>query len=394
LSDFDTYLSNISQTDNVLANASSGLSTTLNNFFDALNESANDPASLLGRQLLLTQTNMLKQGFRTLEEKLLSQNTAVNKQLDSIAANVTTIAKEIAGLNKAIGDAVGASTSKLPNDLLDRRDALVRDLSKFVNVTVVPQGNETIDVFIGEGQGLVIGPNPQTLLSVPGSMQSDRKELAFNLNGKMRVVTEQLTGGELGGLTRFRREALDPALNALGRISLALADGLNQQQALGIDLEGNLGHPLFTAINDAALMKNRVRADINNASPNDRQINVSIDDVGKLTTSNYDLYFPGPGRQYSLIRQSDGKLVSQGMLGDKLPHSINVDGMTIEFVDGTFQQGDRFQIQPTRTGASDMKVLITRPEAFAFASPVRTQNSLGNQGGAFILPGTVMDVRT
>src|SRR5690606_15268103 len=104
LSDFDTYLSNISQTDNVLANASSGLSTTLNNFFDALNESANDPASLLGRQLLLTQTNMLKQGFRTLEEKLLSQNTAVNKQLDSIAANVTTIAKEIAGLNKAIGD--------------------------------------------------------------------------------------------------------------------------------------------------------------------------------------------------------------------------------------------------------------------------------------------------
>lgn len=394
LSEFDSYLSNISQTDNTLANPSSSLATTLNNFFDALNEASNDPASLLGRQLLFTQTELLTQGFRSLESKLLSQSVGINRQFDAIAANVTTIAKEIAELNTTIGDVSGTSGAKFPNDLLDRRDQLVRDLSQYVDVATVPQANNTIDVFIGEGQGLVIGSTARQIVSVPGNLEPNRRELAFVVNGKTNVVTQQLTGGEVGGLARFRNEALDPSLNALGRISIALADGINKQQGLGIDLEGNIGRSIFTDINDPALIKNRVRADGRNAPPTDREVTVTINDVNQLTTSNYDFSFPGPGKQYTLIRQSDGKLLAQGILSDKLPHKIEVDGFTISVAKGSFQQGDKFQIQPTQSGASDVRVLVTRPEAFAFASPVRTQSNVGNQGGGFILPGSVTDITT
>ena len=80
LSNFDTYLNNISQMDSLLANPNSSLSTTLDNFFGALNEASNDPASLLGRQLLLTQTQLLTQGFQTLEARLMTQNSAINSQ--------------------------------------------------------------------------------------------------------------------------------------------------------------------------------------------------------------------------------------------------------------------------------------------------------------------------
>ena len=73
-------------------------------------------------------------------------------------------------------------------------------------VAVVAQGDQTIDVFIGEGQGLVIGPTPSEVVSIPGPMKPDRKEIAFKVNGETRVVTNQLTGGELGGLVRFRKE--------------------------------------------------------------------------------------------------------------------------------------------------------------------------------------------
>jgi flagellar hook-associated protein 1 FlgK len=394
LSEFDSYLSNISQTDNTLASPSSALSTTLNSFFEALNESTNDPASLLGRQLLFTQTQLLTQGFKSLESKLLSQNDGINRQFDTIAANVTTIAKEIAALNSTIGDIIGGSESKFPNDLLDRRDQLVRDLAQYAEVSTVPQANKTIDVFIGEGQGLVIGSTARQIVSVPGTLEPDRKDLAFSESGKLTIVTDQLTGGEVGGLARFRKEALEPALSSLGRISLALSDGINKQQGLGVDLEGNIGRSIFTDINDPVLVKNRVRADTRNAPPSDREVTVTINDVNQLTTSNYDFSFPGPGKQYSLIRQSDGKLVSQGVLSDKLPHKIEVDGFTINVANGTFQAGDKFQIQPTKAGASDIRVLITRPEAFAFASPVRTQSNVGNQGGAFILPGNVTDITT
>jgi len=394
LSNFDSYLSNINQTDNLLANPNTSLATGMNRFFEALNEAVNDPASLLGRQLLLTQTQLLTQNFQTLETQLKSQNVAINAQFDTLAANVTTLANNIAQLNKAISDKAGITTSKLPNDLLDQRDQLLRDLAQLVDVTVVQQGDQSVDVFIAEGQGLVIGSTARALASIAGPMESDRRELAFVTGPNSRVVTKQISGGELGGLARFRTEALDPALSAVGRIALAVADGLNKQQGLGIDLEGNPGGAVFTDINDPALANNRVRADSANRLPNDRQLSVTIDDISLIKATDYVMNFEGPGTQYSIIRESDNKLIAEGVLGEKLPVQITIDGFTINLKAGSFQPGDRFKIMPTKTGVSDIKVLITRPEAFAFASPLRTQAGSGNSGGAFIVSGSVTDITT
>ena len=193
---------------------------------------------------------------------------------------------------------------------------------------------------------------------------------------------------------RFREEALDPALSSLGRIALAVADGLNQQQKLGIDLEGELGNAIFTDINAPALVADRVRGDSANRLPNDRVLSVHIDDVGALTTSDYELKFEGLGSQYSIIRESDGKLMAEGVLGNKLPLDISMDGFTLTLESGSFQSGDKFTILPTKTGVSEIDVLITRPEEFAFASPIRTQAGAGNSGGAYILPGDVIDINT
>lgn len=393
LSNFDTYLNNISQMDSLLANPNSSLSTTLENFFGALNEAANDPASLLGRQLLLTQTQLLTQGFQTLEARLMTQNSAINSQFDALAGNVSTLAKEIANLNDAIANTVSVAGAQLPNDLLDQRDQLVRDLSALVDVDVTRQGDETVDVFIAEGQGLVIGSTAREVVSVAGPAESDRRELAFVAGNISRVISNQVTGGEIGGLIRFREDALDPALNALGRITLAVADGLNQQQMLGIDLEGKLGSRIFTDINDPKLMQNRVLADIGNKLPKDRVLSVHIDDVGQLQASDYQMKFEGLGNQYSIVRESDGKLMAEGVL-TKLPLQISMDGFTLTLESGSFQSGDKFSILPTKTGISDINVQITRPEAFAFASPIRTQLGAGNSGGAFILPGVVHDINT
>ena len=394
LSNYDSFLSNISQTDNLLANPNSSLATSMENFYGALNEAANDPASLLGRQLLLTQTQLLTQGFQSMEAKLKSQNTAINNQFDTLAASITSIAQDIASLNEAISNTVSITGAQLPNDLLDKRDQLVRDLSALVDVTVTQQGDQSIDVFIAEGQGLVIGTTARQVVSAAGTAETNQRELLFVAGNTTRVITAQVSGGEIGGLTRFRNEALDPALSALGRIALAVADGINQQQKLGIDLEGNLGSPIFTDINDPKMLTNRVRADGNNRLPNDRQVTVHIDDVSKLKVSDYKLNFEGPGQQYTLIRESDGKMMAEGVLTEKLPLSISVDGFTLTLESGSFQPGDKFSILPTKVGISDLNVLITRPEAFAFASPIRTVAGAGNSGGAYIQPGTVLDINT
>jgi len=384
LGEFEYYHSNVSHMDNILADPGSSLSNSMNNFFEALNTSANDPAGIEGRQLLLTQSHMLINKFKSIEESLLSQNRATNQQMDAFAHTITNIAESISALNAEITSSEGITSGIFPNDLLDRRDQLVRDLSKIVDVQTTVQPNMSLDVYIGEGQGLVIGPETAVLTSIPGTHEPTRRELAFVFPNNTHVVTEQISGGELGGLLRYRKEALEPALNSLGRIALGLTDAFNKQQGLGVDLQGELGGAIFTDINDPALMYNRVHSDVNNAEPGDRLLSVRIDDVNKLTTSDYRIDFTGPGRNYSVIRQTDGKLVTQGILGQKTPAEFSVDGFTVNFEAGTFQAGDSYLVEPTKRALGDIDVVISRAEGFAFASPLNTRAGIGNRGSALI----------
>ncbi|MDO9477528.1 MAG: flagellar hook-associated protein FlgK, partial [Pseudohongiella sp.] len=336
LSDSDAYLFNISQVNNLLASDQTNLSRYVNDFFGAVNESVNDPGSLLGRQLLLTQANQMTAGFKAVESRLVAQNDSVNKQLVGVADNISTLAKQIADLNKVIGESSTSGGRNQPNDLLDKLDVVIRELSKFVNVSTVsrPEGGQ--DVFIGQGQPLVVGNATQTLKAVAGATDASRYDLAFVSAQGNQVVNKLMTGGELGALMRFRQEALEPAIGAIGLLATTIAFEVNEQNKLGMDLEGSLGGLIFADVNSVLASKDRVRASLNNMPPNDRIVNVTIESVSDLKISDYELKFPGPGKNYSLVRLSDGKSVSDGVLGTSFPQSISVDGFKLNFEAGSF----------------------------------------------------------
>lgn len=68
-------------------------------------------------------------------------------------------------------------------------------------------------------------------------------------------------------------------------------------------------------------------------------------------------------------------------------------GFNIRVESGTFSQGDRFQIQPTRQSASEIRLQIEREEDLALASPIRAGADNGNAGDASISQGTMLAVR-
>ena len=177
--EFEQYLGNVSQIDSLLADPSTSVAASIDNFFAAVNGVANNPSAIEARQLLLTQTNLMLDRLDAADAKLTNQSSSLNSQLSSSARAVTTLGKEIAELNLAIASAQGVSNGSQPNDLLDRRDTLVRDLSDLVDVRTTVQNDMSMNVFIGEGQGLVIGMSAATLVSVPNSSDPSVLDLAF-----------------------------------------------------------------------------------------------------------------------------------------------------------------------------------------------------------------------
>ncbi|MBN2887330.1 MAG: flagellar hook-associated protein FlgK, partial [Chromatiaceae bacterium] len=140
--------------DRLLADASTGLAPTLENYFAAVQDVANDPTDTAARTVMLGEAEALEERFDTLAIQLDEQRTLLNGQLETSVKEINQISRSIADLNSEV--AAGFASGSPPNDLLDKRDQLLRDLSEKVDVNISTQDDGAINVFIGNGQPLVM----------------------------------------------------------------------------------------------------------------------------------------------------------------------------------------------------------------------------------------------
>jgi len=376
-SDVEAYKSQIDQLDSLLAGTTTGITPSLQKFFSALQTAAEDPANIPARQLVLAEAEGLARRFNTVYDRLSEQNNFTNKQMSAVTDQVNRLAGSIGSLNEAI--AVAAANGKQPNDLLDARDEAVRQLSGYIGVTVVPQDDSSFNIFIGSGQPLVVGSTVAKLEVVPGQGDPNRHEVQFISGGSRQGITSQITGGELGGLIRYREEVLDSTMNSLGRLSLAVSDQVNAQLGQGLDLKGQVGKALFGNYNDPALAKLRVNAFAGNSNA---QPVLNITDTSVLTTSDYLMEYDASGPKVRRLSDNQLMTVTENPAGTlSIADKNGIDqGFQVVLGNPAPAVGDKFSLQPTRRGAADIKATLDQADQLAFAAPVRAESNLQNAG--------------
>lgn len=382
-----TYYAQIQQIDNMFADPTSGLSPTLQNFFSTIQNVAANPTSGASRQTMLASANTLASQFQSMDGQLSDIRQGVNEQITSTLGTINAYATQIASLNDAISKAQLGSDLKPANDLLDQRDQVLSDLSKQVQVSVVKDG-DNFNVFIGNGQPLVVGIQSYTLTAVASPTDLSRLEVGYKQsNGAVIPLAENsITGGALGGLFDFRSQSMDPAQNALGRMAIGLATTFNAQHQLGQDQNGALGGAFFNVGTPVV-----TPSTLNTGTA---VVSATISSVSALTTSNYDLQIataaipPAPAAPttpgvYKLTRLSDGTSTTFSTF----PQTI--DGVDFNIASGSIANGDEFLIKPTIAGASNLTVAITDTAKIAVAAPIRTAATLANSGSGKISAGAV-----
>jgi flagellar hook-associated protein 1 FlgK len=381
-SDVEAYRSQIDQLDSLLAGANTGVNSSLQRFFSSLQTAAEDPSNLPSRQLVLSEAEGLGRRFNTIYDRLDEQNTFANRQMGAVADQINRLAGSIASFNNSI--ATAQSSGSQPNDLLDARDEAVRQLSTFIGVNVVQLDDGSQNIFIGSGQPMVVGTTAARLEVLPGASDPSRAEVQFVVGSSRQAITSQLTGGELGGLLRYREEALDTAFNSIGRLALAVSDQVNSQLGQGLDLKGQVGTALFGDYNEASQARLRVLGLSGNSS--NAQPLLNITDTSVLTTSDYRLEFDGTS--YSARRLSDGQSMS---VEQNPPGTLSFrddagrdQGFQVVIGTPAPAAGDRFQLQPTRVGASSISAVLDQADQLAFAAPIRAEANLQNRGNAVI----------
>ena len=369
------------QIDGLLANPSSGLAPALQDFFAALHELSDDPSSIPARQVLLGEADTLVNRFRTLDQQIRDVRRSTDVELREVVTEINTLTAQVGELNRRIALAQASANGNAPNDLLDQREEVIRQLSERIGVSTFADNSGNINVTNGGGQALVVGTTIANLDVVSNPFDPTRVEIGYTVSGTTAIVSNLLDGGELNGVLDFRRQVLDPAQDALGRVALGVSAQVNIQHQLGVDLDGLLGGNFFNSLSSVSPV---VLSNNGNTGLPAAAVTVTVSDVGIVGDTEYLL--ERTGATHTLTRLSDNTVFTLTSFpsGDE-----TVDGMTLTLGAGVIADGDSFVIQPVRNAARDIALAISQARAVAAAAPIRTAASLNNSGSAQISAGTV-----
>ncbi|HEY7952137.1 MAG TPA: flagellar hook-associated protein FlgK [Solirubrobacteraceae bacterium] len=153
--------------------SSSGISSQLSAFWSSWSSLANSPSSEAAREGVVSTGKQLATTLNQLSSQIATISNQATQQYASITGptgQVQGAASQIAQLNHQI--LLAEQAGQKPNDLLDRRDQLIDQLSELANVTVTQAANGTDTVSFGDAaQPLVEGSTvnwPQELTQAAG----------------------------------------------------------------------------------------------------------------------------------------------------------------------------------------------------------------------------------
>lgn len=234
-----------------------GVSNLLSAFFNSFSEVSVTPNSVPLRTNILNAANNLAAKVTSINESLTTLKGDIKLEFKDKVTSVNSILNQIQQLNQ---EQFSNSFNGTPvNDLLDKRDALVDELSKLVNVNVVYDDTNSVVISIG------------------GALAVDRMQasefLAEENNGQLNLKVKDgtypviLTGGELNALSQVYSQKIPSYKNKFDAVINKLVDAVNSIHSKGYTNTNpqQTGVNFFEGyVNGKLIINSKILKDINN----------------------------------------------------------------------------------------------------------------------------------
>ena len=378
-------LQGLMQMQDVFKGGDGSLGAAVTNMMNAFVDVQAAPSDATGRNVVLTRMSELAARFHAASNMLEEQDYSTAQQLRNNALLVNDKASQVARLNNEISRAL--ATGHQPNDLLDARDQVIREINQYVQTTQVAADDGSISLFVGGSQALVLGINSGQL-SVEETKEypgSQRMALYFSQPGgqQLELTAAMVGGGEIAGLLKFRNEDLAEGRNLLGRLAMTIGHELNLQNQRGLTLNGQQGGALFSLPSTSTGYGNITG--YSKIGPG--AATTQVMDASQLKPSEYRLVFEGSPVAPVLTRMSDGKVFNATStpplnMGN-LATGFDADGLRFIVPAATLAaavSGNSMLFKPFSTAASEIEALVHNPDELAAASALTANINKNNTG--------------
>jgi len=244
LNNYDT-VNQVYQSLEVLFNepSESGLGTAINEFFVAWSDLANDPELTGTRANLREKAITLANNFHDYNNRLNEMVADANTQITLKVNEVNNLLGQIADLNKQVMQVEGLGDKA--NDLKDRRDLLVEQLSEIISINTLDEPDSSVSVMIGALRIVQKDTYRGLETYIIGS-----DKVGIRIRG---VTFPEITAGTLKGLFQVRDETIPEFQRRLDVLASAIANRVNRYHIQGWGLDGRRGRTFFSDTHTAQL---------------------------------------------------------------------------------------------------------------------------------------------
>ncbi len=213
--------------------------TLMDRFWGAWQDLSLNPTEMASRRSVLEKGKALVDGIHSRYQGLKSIRDMVEGDVQGTVTQVNELTKQIADLNGKIvkSQALGDN----PNDLLDRRDLLVGQLSNLIDITIRTNDPAGEFVVTTGGMHIVQGMHHEVI-----ALQPDRMNEGYSVpvwDDTRQAVT--LRGGKLAALLELRDGDARQEIQSLDLLAVNFTDLVNEVHHRGFGLNGEKGGDFF-----------------------------------------------------------------------------------------------------------------------------------------------------
>jgi flagellar hook-associated protein 1 FlgK len=217
-----------------------GLGAALDGFWASFRLLSADPSDGAARQEVVTRGQQVASSFNDLALRLDEERTAVDDRIRGAADRLDELAFQIAELNEQIGAAQALGGGQ---ELMDRRDTLVREVTSLIDTKVLPDDNGMVTVVVAGGMPLVERGEYRHVRVDPASPAGGAR---VEIEGSGWLdVTDRISGGALAGWLQARDVDIAAMESRLDQLAEDLRVRVNNQHRAGFGTDGVDDRPFF-----------------------------------------------------------------------------------------------------------------------------------------------------
>lgn len=239
----------------------SGINSAMASFFESVNGLSQDTESISSRAVLLEKANTLSETFRRMPAELDQMKTFIKQNIESKVSDINILTTSILEVNKQIYSLKLKGLDS--NDLLDKQELLLQDISSIINITVQFRENGTVDVVTGGGT-LVSGSSTTTVVFNEDNAGN------INITNSNKRAKFVFNGGEMKGLLDVYNTTIANYNTKVNTLAKNFISEVNKLHSEGVGLSGgftsirasNAVTDVNSALNDAGLSFDMSSGDI------------------------------------------------------------------------------------------------------------------------------------